>query len=353
MKTQKQNFTNFYSSKVMSRILKNVVGLSILALFASCINDKEEDFVPQPDGAALDQRFNDNRVDAQQEFTVDAATGGIITGTQGTQVTFQPNSFGLNGTPVTGNVTVKLIEIYDKASMLLKNKSTLGERVNGDKEALKSAGEFFINAEQGVNGLELLEMASVTSRPVDFADLDGGMQVFRADGGGIDNDCNGIDATCDWVEADENNDGENDGVKINDGQGAAGGEFATYNYDIGTFGWTNLDRWYSYAGLKTEIFVDVPAEYNQDNCAVYLSYDGEPTALARMDTWNTTVEMFTEHYGLIPVGLEVHIIMVAEIDGQLNYAIQGTTIVEDHIEVITSLSPITQPALEALINGLP
>jgi len=350
MKTQKQNFINFYSSKVMSSILKNVVGLSILVLFASCIKDKEGDLVPQPDGVALNQRFNDNRVDAQQEFILDAATGGIITGTQGTQVTFQPNSFGLNGTPVTGNVTVQLIEIYDKASMLLKNKSTLGERVNGDKEALKSAGEFFINAEQGANGLELLEMASVQSRPIDFVDLDGGMQIFRA--GDDDCDGDGIDNDCDWVEADEDGNGENDDAQIRDGQGADG-EFATYNYDIGDFGWTNLDRWYSFAGPKTDIFVDVPAEFDQDNCAVYLSYDGEPTALARMDTWNTTLEMFTEHYGLIPVGLEVHIIMVAEIDGQLHYAIQGTTIVEDHIEVIPSLSPITQPALEAMINALP
>ncbi|VAW24338.1 hypothetical protein MNBD_BACTEROID04-2040, partial [hydrothermal vent metagenome] len=240
-----------------------------------------------------------------------------------------------------GNVTVKLIEIYDKASMLLKDKSTLGRRANGDKEALKSAGEFFIEAIQGTNDLELLEMATITSRPVDFADLDGGMRVFRGD------DTNG-----DWVEADENEDGINDDVEIRDGQGADG-EFATYNYDIGDFGWTNLDRWYSFTGPKTELFIDVPDGFNQDNSAVYLSYDGEPTALARMDTWNSSLEMFTEHYGLIPIGLEVHIIMVAEIDGQLNYAIQGTTIVDGHIEVITALTPITQPALETLINGLP
>ena len=350
MKTQKQNFTNLNKSKVVSRILKNVVGLSILVLFASCIDDKDEVLDPQPDGEALAERFYNNRKFAEQEFIVDAAVGGVITGTQGTQVTFQPNSFGLSGTPVTGNVTVKLIEIYDKASMLLKDKSTLGKRANGDKEALKSAGEFYIDAEQGANDLELLEMASVQSRPVDFADLDGGMQIFRAK----DDDCDGdgIDNDCDWVEADEDGNGENDDAQIRDGQGADG-EFATYNYDIGDFGWTNLDRWYSFAGPKTEIFIDVPAEFNQDNCAVYLSYDGEPTALARMDVYNTDLEMFTEHYGLIPVGLEVHIIMVAEIDGQLNYAIQGTTIVEDHIEVITSLSPITQAALETLINDLP
>ncbi|WP_456463664.1 hypothetical protein [Lutibacter sp.] len=342
MKIQKQKFTNLNNSKVVSRILKNVMGLLVLVLFASCIDNNDlETLEPQPDGEALAARFENNRANATQEFSLDASTGGVITGTQGTKVTFQPNSFGLNGTPVTGNVTVKLIEIYDKASMLLKDKSTLGRRANGDKEALKSAGEFFIEAKQGANDLELLEMATVTSRPVDFADLDGGIKVFRGD------DING-----DWVEADENEDGINDDVEIRDGQGADG-EFATYNYDIGDFGWTNLDRWYSFTGPKTELFIDVPDGFNQDNSAVYLSYDGEPTALARMDTWNSSLEMFTEHYGLIPIGLEVHIIMVAEIDGQLNYAIQGTTIVDGHIEVITALTPITQPALETLINGLP
>ena len=342
MKTQKLNFTNLKNSKVVNRILKNVLGVMVLASLASCINDKDEVLVPQPDGVALAARFEDNRADATQEFILDAAAGGVIIGTQGTQVTFQPNSFGLNGTPVTGNVTVKLIEIYDKASMLLKDKSTLGMRANGDKEALKSAGEFHISALQSDVQMELLEMAGVQSRPVDFADLEGGMQIFRGD-----DDTNG-----DWVEADEDGDGEKDDAQIRDGQGADGA-FATYNYDIGDFGWTNLDKWYNYAGAKTEIFIDVPAEFNQDNCAVYLSYDGEASTLARMDVYNTTLEMFTEHYGLIPVGLEVHIIMVAEIDGQLNYAIQGTTIVEDHIEVISSLSPITQAALETLINDLP
>jgi hypothetical protein len=341
MKNKKQNFTNFNKGKVVSSILKNVVGISLLVFVTSC-NPKEDIQPTLPDGAALNQRFDDNKANAVQEFTIDASVGGVITGTQGTKVTFPPNSFGLNGTPVTGNVTVKLIEIYDKASMLLKDKSTLGMHANGDKEALKSAGEFFINAEQDTNNLELLEMASVESRPVDFADLDGGMQVFRGD-----------DATNgDWVEADEDGDGEKDNPQIKDG-GGANGVSATYNYDIGDFGWTNLDRWYSFTGPKTQLYIDVPDGFDQNNCAVYLSYDGEPTALARMDIWDTSLQMFTEHYGMIPIGQQVHIIMVAEINGQLNYAIQGTIIVDQDVEVITSLSPITQPALEALINGLP
>lgn len=345
MKTQKQFFTILKNSKVVNNIFKGALGVALISSVFSCRPDDSEYLQSNKiDGQALLNRFEDNRENAIQEFTIDAASGGIIYGTQGTEVVFQPNSFGIGGVPVTGNVKVQLVEIYDKASMLLKDKSTLGMRTNGDKEALKSAGEFFIDAQQGGNELELIEMANVSSRPVDFSDLDSAMQVFRAG-----DDLNDDD---DWVEADEDGNDENDDVKVREAQGA-GGEFATYTYNIGTFGWTNLDRWYSYTGAKTDIFIDVPNDFDEDNCAVYLSYDGEPTALARMDVWSTELEMFTEHYGLIPVGLEVHIIMVAEFDGQLQYAIQGTTVVDDHVEVMPEFTPISQPALEALINGLP
>ncbi|SNR66716.1 hypothetical protein [Lutibacter flavus] len=339
MKAQTQKFTNLKNSKVVNRILKNVLGLSIIAIFSSCVPDGGdiEIYEPQPNGTALNNRFENNRADAIEEFTLDAATGGIITGTQGTKVEFAANSFGISGSPVTGNVTVQLIEIYDKASIVFNNKSTLGERINGDKEALKSAGEFFINAKQGANELDLLTAAKVTSRNIDLADADFGMGLFTA---GED-----LNDTEDWVEAEEE-------VKINEADGSIGIS-VTYSFNLGNFGWSNLDRWYSFAGPKTQLFVDVPEGYNGDNCAVYLYYDNEDTAIARMDTWNEDEEMFTEHYGLIPIGLEVHIIMVAEIDGQLHYAMQGTTMVDNHIELISSLIPITQSELEVLINNLP
>jgi len=349
MKTLIQKFK---SSKTVTNMLTNAIGLSIILLFGSCTPDNEvEPYQPQPDGQALNERFLDNRNNAIQEFTIDASVGGIVIGAQGTKVQFQANSFGINGVPVTGNVTVQLLEIYDKASMLLKNKSTLGQRPNGDKEALKSAGEFFVTAKQGANELELLEMATITSKEIDPANFDGAMRIFRT--GGKDDDCDGIDNDCDWVEADENNDGINDVPEVKDGKNTAGGSYVTYGFDISSFGWTNLDRWYNFTGPKTEIYVDVPEGYSGDNCAVYLSYDGEPTALAKMDIWDTNLEMFTEHYGLIPIGQQVHIIVVTEIDGELHYAIQGTTVVDNHIEVFTNLSPTTHTALESLINGLP
>jgi hypothetical protein len=345
MNTQKQNFTNLKNSKVVSNIFKSLLGLSLIATFTSCISDPDIiDIEPQADGIALNQRFQDNRINALEEFTIDAATGGVITGSQGTKVSFPANSFKLNGTLVTGNVDIQLIEIYDKSSMVLKNRTTLGEKPNGDREALKSAGQFFVNAKKGSNDLELAEMALITSRNVAPANVDWEMKVFKAG--------ETLESTDDWVEADEDNNGEQDDVKFDEVEGTIG-IMVTYNFDLGSFGWSNLDRWYSFAGPKTQIFIDVPEGFNGDNCAVYLYYDNENTAIARMDIWDEEEELFTEHYGSIPIGLEVHIIMVAEIEGQLHYALQGTTIVDNHIEVISGLTPITQTALESLINGLP
>ncbi len=327
---------------------KNILGLILVTIvLTSCLkNDDDIQPVPQADGEALLGRFLKNRTGDVETFSLDAETGGNITGNQGTKVNFPPNAFGLNGAVITGNITIELLEIYTKADMLLKNNSTLGKRADGTKEILKSAGEFFISAKQGNVQLELLKKAVITSRPVTIENFDGKMNIFKK---GAD-DCQGIEADCDWVEADENKDGKADEAKVVDG---ANGEMVSYIYSIGDFGWTNLDRWFNYTGPKTKIFVDVPAGFDADNCAVFLSYDGEPTALARMDTYVTDLNLFTEHYGKIPIGQKIHIIVVAEIDGVLNYAIQGNTVVEEHIEVITTLTPTTQAALESLINGLP
>ena len=201
-----------------------------------------------------------------------------------------------------------------------------------------------MNATQNGVQLKLLKDAEITSKGTAPEDMDWNMALFRA---GDD-----LNDTDNWEEADVENNGKNNKVRNGEGEGA-NGVMATYSFDLGSFGWSNLDRWYSFTGPKTAIYVSVPAGYNGDNCAVYLYYDGESTAIARMDVWDEDELMFTEHYGLIPIGLNVHIIVVTEIDGELHYAMQGTTVVDNHIEVISSLSPITQPALETLINALP
>jgi hypothetical protein len=342
MKTKQTNKANLNNSK----IAKNLLGIFLLStlLMTSCKDPVEPNEDPKPDGIALSERFENNRLDAIQKFTVDMDGGAVVIGAQGTQVTFPTNSLGIAGVPVTGNITVELIEVYSKGAMLLQNMPTSGKKSNGDEEALKSAGEFFVNAKQGSTQLEVIVPFEIQSHLVDPTEWEA-MQIFRAGDDVQDNDL--------WVAADEDENGIDDEAKGREAQGADGDYVMVSYFDVSNFGWTNLDRWYGYTGALTDIFVDVPDDFDGDNCEVFLSYDGEPTALARMDIYNSTTALFTEHYGRIPVGQEVHIILVTEITGQLHYTIQGTTIADNHTEVMANPQPITQVDLEALINALP
>jgi len=349
MKTTKLNFTQSNNSKYKLTILKTLIFLFALSFFTltSCSSDeKDEKEDKQPDGIALKKRFKDNRQDAVQEFDKDFCSGCTIsvTGNQGTKVIFPANSLGLNGSPVTGNVTIELVEIYGKGAMVLQNMSTKGKKPNGDEEALNSAGEYFINAKQNGTQLDILSSVTIESKPVDATTI-GQMNIFRAGDELEDEDL--------WTEVDENGDNEPDVAEIFQGEDPITHEiYETFSFPVQSFGWTNLDRWYSFTGQLTDLFVDVPDEYNQTNCKVYLSYDGE-TGLANMDTWDAGQQMFTEHFGRIPVGKEVHFIMIAEIDDVLHYAIQQATIVDGHIEVIPSLQPTTEAQLNTLLDALP
>jgi len=344
MKTTKTNNANLNKSRI-AKTTRNLFGIlffSIL-LMTSCKDSVEVQDDPKPDAAALTALFENNRADALQTFTVDIDGGAVVTGDQGTKITFPANSVGLNGTPVTGDITIELIEIYGKGAMLLQNMPTSGKKSDGTEEALISAGEFFLNAKQGNTQLEILIPVQIQSKGIVPGTWEP-MQVFKAGDDLQDNEL--------WEEA-KGPDGNNQNAEGGEGQDPDG-EYVMFSiFDTSSFGWANLDRWAGYTGAKTQIYVDVPNDFDGDNCEVYLSYDGEPTALARMDIYNSTTELFTEHYGQIPIGQEVHIILVAEIAGELHYTIQGTTVVDNHTEVMAAPQATTQAALETLINALP
>ena len=108
--------------------------------------------------------------------------------------------------------------------------------------------------------------------------------------------------------------------------------------------------------LEGENGGSLPDGWDDSNCAVYLSYDGEPTALARFDTYDAGTELFSEHYGLIPIGVEVHVIFVTESEGQWSYAVQAQTIVDNHLTVFASAEDLVETdadGLAAVINALP
>lgn len=280
--------------------------------------------------------FDGNVTDKTQHFTMDASTGGIIHGSQGTTVMIYGNTLkDASGNLVSGNVTIDLLEIYNRADMVLLNKPTMGILPNGDKSALVSKGEYYLKIT--ANGTAVNANNGVyVFVPVDnIAGTAAGMSLF---------DGTFTDGNLAWNLVEDSVDIVQDSV---------GGQMGSY-YQIleNQWGWTNVDRFYNDPRPKTSLKVKLPTGFDNTNSEVYLSYDGEPGTLAALDVF-TTDGYFSEHYGQIPIGLDVHFIAVTMINGQLNYAIQGTTITNGHIENINAFTPITQTDLANLINALP
>lgn len=347
MKTQNNTLAIQKYSTNANRFKTIILGAAAsLLLLTSCEKNDDIDITNTADqtaeifgGLELENSVQSSRENDLQLFNVDGTTGGLIIGMQGTQLNFPPNAFEhLGGEPVTGPVAIELVEVYNRADMLKKRLPTNGKQNNGDISTIISGGEFFINATQ--NGQQLVPATAFDlTAPTDNFNPE--MTVFRPE------NCDTLDCDVVWEEDEDAN--------VNGGeiQNADGSWTSAYMAPLTGFGWTNLDRWYLYAGPKTTILVDVPEGFDDTNSAVYVSYDGEPTALAFLDTYDATLELFSEHYGQMPIGQQVHFIFVSVQDGDYVYAIQAATIVDGHTEVISTTQVTSEAGITALINALP
>ncbi len=310
--------------------------------FTSCNTNDDSDGVNLPPTA---MEFNSVRQIAldnlTQNFQIDVANGmTTLTSANGVEIDIDANCLTLNGNAITGQVDIEYVEVFDGGQMLITDKTTMGKLPNGDMTMIISGGEFYINATQ--NGQQLDLGCTMNLRiPASLTAPDNGMTLWN---GVIDNDGN-----LEWEEEDNTAPGQG-GVFLEQG---AGGQ--SYYAFFNNFGWTNVDKFYSYAGLKTQILASVPSGYNFENSAVYLHYDGEGNALAKLDTYDANSGLFSEHYGQIPVGLACHIIFATEENGQWRYAIKAVTITENAVYPF-ALSETTigsEAQLVAAINALP
>jgi hypothetical protein len=303
---------------------------------------------PTPDAF---QRLSSDARDAHtQNYDVNTSDWNTIDGEQGSTLFFEPSSFlRSDGTLAEGDVQVELIEIFDKGSMLVNDMPTTGKQADGQHAQLISGGEHYIAASQDGEELRLNGTFQLTAPTELTGGPDTAMNFFRAEveeGVPAGKDDRGV-----WVEEGL----REDAFGIGDGGGTDGADTA-YWVISDQFGWSNIDRWYTDPRPKTTIHVDVPDGWDDTNAAVYLSYDGEPTALARMDTYDDATGLFSEHYGMIPIGLEVHLIFVTESEGDWSYAVQGTTIVDGHLTAFDSPDDFietTTDGLVTVINALP
>ena len=329
----------------MKTVKSFLVGLVIasLALY-SCGEDKfleEPRIVVPPSSAAWDNLRESVMEKFTQRDTMDIDSYSVrFTSKKGVRLTIYTHCLTFeDGTSIdqNGQIELEYVEIFDKSSMVLTNKPTMGHNGDGNKRLLETGGEFYVNVTQG--GKKVVATCSGFMNLIVPKSLTTDADDMTLWNGVIDENGN-----LTWIEEDEE-DQKRDGVW---------GEGASYFVNFGNFGWTNIDRFINFEGKKTVLLVTPPAGFNHENSAVYVSVDGEgQNLLAQLDVF-TEEGHFSEHYGYLPVGLDIHLIFVSESNGRWLYGIKGVKIEEDKIYRFTDddLTTGTEAALVADINAI-
>lgn len=319
-----------------SKLFAIACGIAVLA--SSCKNDGTEIGLAPASSANFKALREKALKDLVQQQTFKAEEGITFTSEKGAKLTIPSDCIhDENGNSVDGDVTLSFVEIYDRGNMVATNKPVMGKDEEGNLLPLVTGGEYNIKVEKGGKELKAGCIFQVHIPAANTGALDFGMKLWT---GQINDEGNLV-----WDEV-EGADGKG-GIRANE-QGVG--------YDIwgDEFGWANVDRFYNDERPKTQIKVTVPNGYNSGNAGVYLAYENEPNVLAQLDTYDAQDKFFSEHYGFIPIGMNLHVVFVSESNGTIVYAIKPATIVANGTITITDadLSTTTKNNLVSLINAL-
>lgn len=297
--------------------------------FTGCKKSEEESPAP---AISMKDFFEKTEVKSQT-FTINTDNGqSTITGEEGTKVTFPENAFTtIDGTPVTGTVSIELKEIYDKSDMVLSERPT-----SSDGKLLISGGEIFINAT--ANGQEL-QLAENTSILVELAttDLEEGMGLFTG---------SEEDSVFDWtpVPIDSSQVVVNDSNWVND-------TIPTYYYDPSHYifstnrlQWINCDRFY-YSTNNANLSITCSGEPSINDTRVYLIFKDIHSVL-QPSAYNSIFNA-----GDLPVGQEVTIVALGIKEGKEYFASKDITIDTD-VTVNLDLMQSSESEIKAALENL-
>lgn len=203
--------------------------MGITLLSTACKKD-DHDVIPPPSNTSnMGSFFANNEENAKQTFTVNATTGQSITGSNGTKIYIPANAFVYsNGTTVTGNVEIELIEVLDVSEMINLNKTTTS---NG--QILVSGGQLKVTATQNSNYLTLSPNAALyVEIPTTVADPQMGLFTGTV----------ASDSTIDWMSAGQDT-SQTDSIWVT--VDSSGGSWYSFPFDNDSLGWINCDYFWN------------------------------------------------------------------------------------------------------------
>lgn len=317
---------------------------AILALsVAACRKDKSGSVIINPD--ATPQEFVASNAPKIQTQTINAsALPQSVTFAGGTRINFPAGSLTIGGAPVTGNVTVSVIEVLKRSDVLFNGSNT--NHISG--APLASNG--FIYVDIKANGVSVDHNLAVPMKVAIPVKMAGATQLWE----GVDQTGAalqpGAAAQMAWAAPRVGANGQGAVKEI----GPTNNEFV---FDFGTTGWINTDVFYSYSNPKTTVFVDLIN--NPGTLSSFHSYSGETYVYFCAKGSNVCAQLYTttgpngvkSYDNVMPIGVQGKMLSFSIKDGKYYYAEQETTIVADQHLSLT-LTETTEAAVQAAISGL-
>ncbi|MDG1332385.1 MAG: hypothetical protein P8P74_08645 [Crocinitomicaceae bacterium] len=320
-----------------------LTALTILIVTILIACKKDETLPSDQQMTPIESLLKDYMESQVQSFTVDANNQTTLFGNQGTRIFLSGSNFSdPSGGPISGNVTLNLIEIYSKTQMIVSNKVTTANSWNGNKAPLISGGEFRIEVTQNGAPVTITNPMYISTYTLNETNCE--MRLFEGiTDVGNDICWNLIDDAVVFITPDS--------IGSTGGGGATSGYY-TFPFND-SYNWVNCDYFYDFNGPSTTISLTAPNFCNHSNTKVYVVSETE-NIVANLRGPNLAGSVFKSsgNYGL-PQGLPVVFVIVTNHDGQLKYAIKQSTLGTDHQETITSLTDVSSlQELETILAGI-
>lgn len=270
--------------------------------------------------------FADNIAEATQNFTMNASTGGQVVGEQGTRLEFEPGAFlHMDGTAVTGQVDVAIVEVMGIGDMIWLNKQTVGND-NGTLRLLRSGGAINITATQGGNTLRVAPGGLSVRIPTDVGDP--AMELFS----GSENE----DGSMIWERVDTSSvTVVTDYVDL------------TYFFTADSLMWMNCD-YFAYYPSTTQVAATIPAGQSTDSTMVWIAF---PTENAVMHMYYSGTGQTYLAAQIAPVGMEAVIVGLRRtLNG--DYSSFTPITISDNMTVPMTFAPTTMEEFQDALNAL-
>jgi hypothetical protein len=311
-------------------------------LFTGCKNKKSE--VPSPvtnNSSSTATEFFANNGAKKQAFTVNVDNStAVITGSEGSTITIPKDAFmTASGQPVTGSITIELVEILDQVGMVLSDRPTVS---NG--QLLVSGGEIYIGATADGQQLELNDSTSILiTLPADS--IQPGMTLFT---GAVDSSQFNWTVVPGVVNTQQNPADSIGGPNVWSTDTIPYFYYNPSNYifSISNLGWINCDRFYN-APSTTTINISCNGVTITDNTNIKV-YTIFKSINSVMQAWcsNTLGEYTVSN---LPVGEPVSIVAFYLKDGKEYVGITNVTI-SANLSTTLQLTEASEAEIVALIK---